>query len=635
MEELSSLDIFYLMKEFSVLERSKIRKVYVEEDEVHFSLYSAQKGSGTLVIGKNYIFYTNKPLNHSPEPNAYCMHIRKRVIGQIISSFEQINFERIIKVSTRDFDIIVELFSKGNIIITDKEGKIISLRSSQSWKDRELKSGLVYELPPSRISPVDMKVAEFSDALSESDKKIVPFLARALGLGGKFAEEAVFRSGIDKNTVCSEFDKVSASKVCKSVKSLFCEKIDAYVVDNDALPFIVGKYKDVSVKRYDDFNSAISSVLLLDKEKAVVKSVKGEGGKDKLEVRLNVQNNRLKGLLVSIDELQKKAEAIYTHYGEIEKLVAQLKDIASKHGWEKVKKKVEGKGKESTNITGIDLKDKVVSLKYDDLVLDVYYEENLAKSADLYYSKMKKYKAKIDGLEKSKKNSEEEIKCRDKTAEDKARKRVLRPPVKQQWYHSFRWFISSEGFVCVAGKDAKSNERLIKKHMNTDDVVIHAELAGSPFVVVKSEGKVVGKKSIHEAGIFGACYSRAWNIGVGSVDVFSARPDQVSKEAPSGEFISKGSFMIYGKKEYYNVELKLAFGLINNYVNLWPLDSIGKHTKKMVVIVPGRDKAKSVGVAAKKKLYALCSKEEKEVLDIVGVDEFASKIPSAKGSVLK
>ncbi len=34
----------------------------------------------------------------------------------------------------------------------------------------------------------------------------------------------------------------------------------------------------------------------------------------------------------------------------------------------------------------------------------------------------------------------------------------------KEWFEKFRWFVSSDGFLVVAGKDAVSNEVLIKKH---------------------------------------------------------------------------------------------------------------------------------------------------------------------------
>ena len=63
----------------------------------------------------------------------------------------------------------------------------------------------------------------------------------------------------------------------------------------------------------------------------------------------------------------------------------------------------------------------------------------------------------------------------------------------KQWYEKFRWFTTSDGFLVVAGKDTVSNEVLIKKYTKQEDVVFHAEITGSPFVVIKAEGKEISE----------------------------------------------------------------------------------------------------------------------------------------------
>ena len=53
---------------------------------------------------------------------------------------------------------------------------------------------------------------------------------------------------------------------------------------------------------------------------------------------------------------------------------------------------------------------------------------------------------------------------------------------KREWYEKFHWFFSSEGFLCVGGKDATSNEVIIKKHLEKNDLVLHTDMAGSPLL---------------------------------------------------------------------------------------------------------------------------------------------------------
>ena len=46
----------------------------------------------------------------------------------------------------------------------------------------------------------------------------------------------------------------------------------------------------------------------------------------------------------------------------------------------------------------------------------------------------------------------------------KRRKKTEKKNRKQEWYEKFHWFFSSEDFLCIGGKDATSNEIIIKKH---------------------------------------------------------------------------------------------------------------------------------------------------------------------------
>ena len=120
----------------------------------------------------------------------------------------------------------------------------------------------------------------------------------------------------------------------------------------------------------------------------------------------------------------------------------------------------------------------------------------------------------------------------------------------KEWYEKFRWFTSSDGFLVVAGKDTVSNEVLIKKYTTQEDVVFHAEITGSPFVVIKSEGKPVSEQALREAGEFAASFSRAWRENAGTADVYWVKVDQLSKSGPSGESVPHGAFFVVGKRNW-------------------------------------------------------------------------------------
>lgn len=230
--------------------------------------------------------------------------------------------------------------------------------------------------------------------------------------------------------------------------------------------------------------------------------------------------------------------------------------------------------------------------------------KTLEKNAASYYDKSKKMKKKLEGAKEALDNTKERLdKAKKEAAKEKSdiqKKKV----VKKEWYEKFRWFFSSEGFLCIGGRDATSNEIVIKKHMDKDDVVFHTEMAGSPFFIIKTEGKEPGKTTLEEAAQATASYSRSWKAGFSSAEVFYVTPEQVTKEAQSGEFIPKGAFMIYGKKNIMEADLKIAIGVKDNKIMAGPVESVKANSEKHLVIVQGKEKTSETAKKIKKKLGA-------------------------------
>jgi predicted ribosome quality control (RQC) complex YloA/Tae2 family protein len=224
--------------------------------------------------------------------------------------------------------------------------------------------------------------------------------------------------------------------------------------------------------------------------------------------------------------------------------------------------------------------------------------KGIEENAAIYFEKAKKAKKKILGAElalsQNLKKLEELEKKRDKLALEQEKKQKLKER-KSEWYEKFRWFRSSEGLLVIGGRDATSNEIVIKKHTDANDLVFHTDMAGSPFFVVKSEGKLVGEKTKRETADATCTFSRAWKNGLQTSSVFYVKPDQVSKKAQSGEYMGKGAFMIYGKTNYIDNKVNLAIGLNeSNQVMAGPLESVRVSCKKYVVLDQGSEKVSKI-----------------------------------------
>lgn len=258
--------------------------------------------------------------------------------------------------------------------------------------------------------------------------------------------------------------------------------------------------------------------------------------------------------------------------------------------------------------------------------------KTVEQNASDYFDQAKKAKKKIEGINKAlirfeKEHSgmvqkKEEALAKEKEILERKKIKEERQRAKQ-WYEKFHWFISSEGFLCIGGKDATTNEIVVKKHADKDDIVFHTEAPGSPFFVVKAEGKKVGSKTLKEVAQATAAYSKAWKMGISSVLTYYINPDQVSKEAKAGEYIAKGSFMIYGKRNFETVPVKIAIGILpDGRVMGGPVDAVKKNCGKMVILVQGKKKKSDIA---------------KKILKEIGgdLDEIMSALPAGEFEIKK
>ena len=226
--------------------------------------------------------------------------------------------------------------------------------------------------------------------------------------------------------------------------------------------------------------------------------------------------------------------------------------------------------------------------------ITVKVTESVEKNAAVYYEKAKKAKAKIVGATEAVERAKKKIEQLRKQKKVEKKEEVVEKG-KPQWYHKFRWFISSQGFLCVGGRDATTNEIIIKKHADKDDIVFHTDMAGSPFFVIKTEGKKPGKATMQECADATVSFSRAWKGSFMTSPVFWVKPEQVTKEAKAGEYLGRGAFMIKGKTNYIENKMNVAVGITkDNFIMAGPVEAVEKHCQKHVEIVQGNEKVSAI-----------------------------------------
>ncbi len=251
--------------------------------------------------------------------------------------------------------------------------------------------------------------------------------------------------------------------------------------------------------------------------------------------------------------------------------------------------------------------------------IDLKLNENVNQNAEKYFSKSKKLKAKLPGLEEAILNTKKQIKEFEEKKEKHIEKKEFEEKVlihkKKEWYEKFRYTFTENGLLVVLGKDAGTNEVLVKKHLEENDIVFHTEAPGSPFAIVKGGRDKLSKSEIEGIAQVVASFSSQWKRGFGTADAFWVYSEQISKKAQSGEFISKGSFMVRGEKHIVkNIPLKICLGVFHEKLEIdsqvHEFDSvisgyetmISKKCKKFVKMEPGDCKYKALNKEIKKRL---------------------------------
>ncbi|KAI4132411.1 MAG: hypothetical protein LQ347_002596, partial [Umbilicaria vellea] len=148
----------------------------------------------------------------------------------------------------------------------------------------------------------------------------------------------------------------------------------------------------------------------------------------------------------------------------------------------------------------------------------------------------------------------------------KQEKDILRPVRKQIWFEKFLFFISSDGYLILGGKDVQQSDILYRRHLKKGDVYVHADLQGASSVVIKNKPLTpdapIPPSSLSQAGTLAVATSSAWDSKA-VMAPWWVKADQISKIAATGEYLSPGNFVIKGSKNFLPpAQLLLGFAVL-------------------------------------------------------------------------
>jgi predicted ribosome quality control (RQC) complex YloA/Tae2 family protein len=615
--QLSSFDVCALVAELQPIVGGRLDKVFhypanPMELQFRLSLRDGKKELRVFVGGWLYVAggESKRPSETAERLTMFAQTLRRLVTNAKILKIEQHGFDRIIEFTVeqgaRNYILVFELFGSGNVILAE-QGIIMAVLTTAIMKDRSLKTGVPYSYPPSRTDLRTISRDGFFGMLKAGKNDIVRVLALELNLGGTYAEELCFRAGIDKKASASGLADGDIEKLHTALQYLL-EKCSSggygEIILNDAgepvdlQPWSLRIYEKSQKIRTASFNECVSRY-------ADMVGV-GAGVDDRLRKELERLKRKLEQQRTAIPEIEaqaefcrKTADSLYGESERIERALMLLRRSKEKKNIANTVKLLKERG----IISDFDSACWSFSIKLKiggkDESVAIGISKNFHENVSSYYEKAKTAKEKLDGAKSAFQRTLGEI-------EGVSRKALMGKPEKAaarkgkvHWFEQYRWFISSSGLVVVAGKDAHSNDKLVKRYLREGDRYAHAEVHGAPSVVIrKPEGVEIGEDTLKEACEFALSFSKAWSMKLTHGSAYWVNPEQVSKTPESGEFVPRGGFMIRGKKNIFDVAVQCALGETeyegDRKLMCGPVGALKARAKRYVVLKPGETEKNSL-----------------------------------------
>ena len=650
---MSAFDVARVRVELEQLVGARAQKAYQPHYE-QIVLRMKKSGSSPvdLVIVRGRRVYLSERDRPMPQnPSSFAMTLRKYLGNARLIGVLQIGFDRVLRL---DFEhgrgkisLVIEMFRDGNAILVGDEDLIIQPLTSAAYSSRVLKKGERYAPPPSATDPRNLNEKGLLDLFRDGDRDLERTLAGRVNLGRRYAGLVCKISEIDPRSSITDLGDEEQSSIVDTIQLLMKESNmvgegsvwSENKTDTNKFfsPFTHSPREGLVREATDSLCAAIDSIYGEHDANALARRVeetvlKEEGGRndDRLIRRAEQQRKGIESFIEEASVLQKKGSSMLEAWSHLEEVRSQIEQQASKVGWSLTSEQAS----DSKWISEVDPASKNAKVLLPDSngepgqeVL-ISIEGTIHQSAQEYFEQAHTLKAKAEGARKALQNTESEQKrVSSRVAKERNKGKVSSVRrTRKFWFERYRWGIVGPGRLIIGGRDARGNDAVVKKHLSTGDLYIHADLHGAASCALKrvdgleleedydvsSEGvckfrivqsingapedlQMLSDDEKKEAAALAACWSRAWGAGSAAATAFHVRPSQVSKATESGEALGRGSFVVRGTRGWHrDLVLKMAIGLgtVNGIPMPVPgsISAISNSCKRWAEIIPGRKK---------------------------------------------
>ena len=627
---LTGIELRYLVNEISEKTHDYyVSNIYgITRDSLLFKLHHPEK-QDVMLMFSSFGLWNSSVRIEQMETNKLLKILRDNILRSKLTKIQQIGAERIVYLTFSGFDkeyvLVGEFFGDGNIILCNKEMKILALLHSIDVRHRKLGVGLQYTPPPQNSLDVFNFYQKDLEGILSSDIQVSKWIGRTLGLPTKYVEYICKLAEVDSKVTGNNLTNNDIKKIFDAIK-----KTVENIVKGNHEPVIVRDDKvDVYPLKFDHRNEEYTSVqsFMTGLDIVFTETLVNVGKSTKT----NVASEKITELENKLTEQTKAVSLVNEKSFAITKIANSLLDLVSKGIFSISDPKLQ-KTLKDQNCTIIKEKGNTCFLIHDSKI-KIDTNSSLQALASVLFNEAKRQKAAIVSIERLQKKTEKDLEKLRKQVEVSKDSIFVTEIKKKNWYERYRWFNTSDDTLAIGGRDSSSNMAIIRKHLENSDRVFHADIFGSPFFILKA-GKETTDSSLNEVAHATVCFSRAWREALYGLKAFWVNPEQVKKGAPSGQFLSKGSFVIEGQRNYVRVAtLKLGVGLLKQddryIVVCGPPTCIKKNCICYSMIEPGG--LEMTDTAKKIKIEFVNMKGD--VVKSISVDDFVRVLPAGESHV--
>ncbi|MCD8238304.1 MAG: NFACT family protein [Clostridiales bacterium] len=505
---------------------------------------------------------TDKKYENPKQPPLFCMVLRKHIGGGHIKKIIQPDFERVAVFEIESlnemgdfvtYKLVLEVMGRhSNLILINDKGVILEAARHINYElssVREVLPGKAYVKAPSqgKTDPMTLSRENFFEGVKANPN----FKAQELiykcytGLSPLTAGEICLRGGVDPSDNCEILGEERLNSLFKAFESFMNDVKEGsfsphIYFKNDGTPKEFAPFRLLSLEPMSFKEVSTCSELLEDFYSK--RDMLFRMGQKTHDLRKLVTNN-IERCVKKKDIQQRTLKSIekrekHRLYGEL--LISYAYSITSG-------------AKEAKVINFYDEEQKEITIPLDE-ALSV--QENAAK----YFKKYNKEKRTYAALQVQMKENDEELyylesvlnsieECKSEDDIKEIRRELFEQGFikkhkgfeknkKSQKKSAPMRFVSSDGFVMAVGKNNTQNDELTMKTAKNSDLWFHTKQIPGSHVVVFTEGKEVPDKTINEAAMLAAYYSKARSGSLVPVDY---TPRRFVKK-PNG---AKPGFVIY------------------------------------------------------------------------------------------